>query len=151
MVFPDEGMVFQAYRLLHCHGISPEHLAIVGQGYSSPDRVGLINPWQIVIRKVVTTAIAAAGVGVILGLAIALVKGLQHELPLILPAFGLLSGVCGGLIGAIVGIVGEGSTASIYRHHLRQGRYLLMMEGPEKLVRWGQEVLSCYSALTLHS
>ncbi|MCY7391734.1 MAG: hypothetical protein LH647_09665 [Leptolyngbyaceae cyanobacterium CAN_BIN12] len=150
VVFPDEGMVFQAYRLLHCHGISPENLAIVGQGYSSPDRVGLINPWQIVIRKAVMTAIAAAGVGVLIGLAIALFKGLHQDLPLILPAFGLLSGFCGGIIGAIFGIVGEGSTASVYRHHLRQGRYLLMMEGSEKIVRWGQEVLSYYSALSPH-
>lgn len=96
------------------------------------------------------TAIAAAGVGVIIGLAIALFKGLHQDLPLILPAFGLLSGVCGGIIGAIFGMVGEGSTASVYRHHLRQGRYLLMMEGSEKLVRWGQEVLSYYSALRPH-
>jgi hypothetical protein len=150
VVFPDEGTVFQAYRLLHCHGVSPEHLAIVGQGYSSPERVGLMNPVQIVVRKLVVTAIAAAGIGVLLGLAIALFKGLHHDLPLILPAFGLFSGFCGGMIGAIFGMLGEGSTASVYRHHLRQGRYLLMMEGSEKIVRWGQEVLSYYSALSLH-
>ncbi|NJP08400.1 MAG: hypothetical protein HC866_02115 [Leptolyngbyaceae cyanobacterium RU_5_1] len=150
VVFPSEGAVFQAYRLLHYHGISPENLAIVGHGYSSPERVGLMNPFQIVVRKVVIYAIAAGAIGVILGFAAVLSKNLPHDLPLVIPMFGLLSGLCGAVVGAVFGLFGEGTTANIYHHHLRQGRYLLMMEGTEKLVRWGQEVLSYYSAPSPH-
>jgi hypothetical protein len=44
-----------------------------------------------------------------------------------------------------MGFFGEGNTSSIYRHHLQQGRYLLMIEGPEHMVRRSKEVLSQYS------
>lgn len=150
VVFPDEGSVFQAYRLLHYHGISPENLAIVGTGYSSPDRVGLINPLQIVIRKAFLYAIVASVVGAALSAAAVLLWKLHQELIFILPMCALLSGLAGGLLGAVFGMFGEGTTASVFRHHLRQGRYLLMMEGSENLVRWGQEVLSYYSAPSPH-
>jgi hypothetical protein len=64
---------------------------------------------------------------------------------LFVPAVGIVSGFCGAVIGGLFGLFGEGTTVSVYRHHLNRGQYLLMMEGPEKLVRWGQEVLSQYS------
>lgn len=150
VVFPDEGTVFQAYRLLHYHGISPEHLAIVGHGYSSPERVGLMNPVQIVIRKAIVYAIVAGAIGsVVVGITI-LVGQLGQDVIRILLIASLLSVVTGAMLGAVFGLLGEGTAASIYRHHLRQGRYLLMMEGPENLVRWGQEVLGYYSAPSPH-
>lgn len=150
VVFPDEGTVFQAYRLLHYHGISPENLAIVGHGYSSPERVGLMNPAQIVVRKAIVYAIVAGVVGTLLGLGAILLKKLEYELILSLSLAGLFSALCGAFMGALLGLLGEGTTASVYHHHLRRGRYLLMMEGPENLVRWGQEVLSYYSTATLY-
>lgn len=154
IVFPDEAAVFQAYRLLHYHGISPENLAIVGQGYSSPERVGLMQPMQIATRKAATLA----GVGVCIGICVSLTLAMVYELLapewLLLASIAGLGAIVGSLVGALVGVVsgllGEGTTVSIYRHHLRQGRYLLMMEGSEKLVRWGQEVLSYYSAPSPH-
>lgn len=150
MVFPDEGSVFQAYRLLHYHGISPEHLAIVGQGYSSPERVGLMNPFRIVICKAIAYAIFASIIGVCLGIAVLVIGKLQHETTMILLVCALISGCAGAFLGGLFGLFGEGTTASVYRHHLRQGRYLLMMEGSENLVRWGQEVLGYYSAPSPH-
>jgi hypothetical protein len=150
IVLPNEATAFQAYRLLHYHGISPEHLAIVGEGYSSPDRVGLMQPIQIAVRKARSYALVSAVVGSIVCLATTLIGRIESSLMVIVPLTGLLSGVCGAALGALFGFLGEGSTASIYRHHLNRGRYLLMMEGPEQLVRWGQEVLSHYSAPSPH-
>lgn len=149
VVLPNEATVFQAYRLLHYHGISPENLAIVGEGYSSPDRVGLMKPAQIALRKARGLGLNAAVLGGLLSLTIAL-AGQVRDLAIVVPVTGVLSGMCGAVVGAVIGYLGEGSTVSIYRHHLNQGRYLLMMEGPETLVRWGQEVLSHYSAPSPH-
>lgn len=150
VVLPNEAAAFQAYRLLHYHGISPEHLAIVGEGYSNPDRVGLMQPAQIAASKARSFAIVSALVGSVVCLATSLISKAETNLLLLVPVVGLLSGLCGAAMGALFGFLGEGSTASIYRHHLNQGRYLLMMEGPEQLVRWGQEVLSHYSAPSPH-
>ncbi|HEY9750600.1 MAG TPA: hypothetical protein V6C63_18105 [Allocoleopsis sp.] len=150
-ILSDEAAAFQAYRLLQSHGISPEHLAIVGEGYSSPERVGLLKPMQIATRKAQILAIFAGTVGSAIGFVGALLTHLQLDLPLTLNlllitvAGGVMSGFCGAVAGALMGLLGEGSTSGFYRHYLRQGRYLLMMEGSEKLVRRGQEILSPYS------
>lgn len=148
-VFPDESAAFQAYRLLHYYGISPEHLAIVGSGYSSPERVGLMRPSRIVLCKAIAWSTASGLVGIGLGV---LLLFWQPQQPLLstLITFSGVGALGGALLGTLFGVFGEGTTASVYRHHLRQGRYLLMMEGSEELVRWGQEVLSNYSAPSVH-
>lgn len=156
MVFSDEASVFQAYRLLHYHGISPEHLAIVGEGYSDPENVGLLKPMQLAIHRAKTSGLIAGTLGSLLGLGVLVLAhfeqfGLEEaRTPLLIPAFGIMAGFFGAVVGALFGLFGEGTTASIYRHHLDRGQYLLMIEGPEGLVRWGQEVLSHYSTSNLY-
>lgn len=155
-VLPDEASAFQAYRLLQYHGISPEHLAIVGAGYSSPDRVGLLEPMQIAGRQARISSVLAGTLGTAISLALCLISWLWLHTPvnstlfLAVPATAIASGFFGAVVGALIGFLGEGNTSSIYRHHLNRGHYLLMMEGPEKLVRWGQEVLAQYSAPKAH-
>lgn len=150
-ILSDEAAAFQAYRLLQSHGISPEHLAIVGEGYSSPERVGLLKPMQIATRKAKVLAVFAGTVGSAIGFVAALLIHVGLELSInlnllhITVASGIVSGFCGAVSGALLGLLGEGSTSGIYRHYLSQGRYLLMMEGSDKLVRRGQEILSNYS------
>lgn len=151
MVFPDEASVFQAYRLLHYHGISPEHLAIVGAGYSNPENVGLLKPMQLAARKARLLSLilgslgAIAGLGLFLAAHFNLTNIVELRSPFLIPALSIVSGFLGAVIGALFGLFGEGTTASIYRHHLDRGQYLLMIEGSERLVRWGQEILSHYS------
>ena len=69
-VLPDESSAFEAYRLLQCHGISPENLALVGKGYTSPDNVGLLNPthttWRYAKRGMFWLGITSLGMGIIL-------------------------------------------------------------------------------------
>ncbi|NDJ19573.1 hypothetical protein GS601_20170 [Myxacorys almedinensis A] len=155
LVFPDETSVFQAYRLLHYHGVSPEHLAIVGEGYSNPEHVGLLKPMQLATRKAKAFSILAGTIGAIAGFALFLVStlhsiGLSGIQPILLaPAFAVVGGFTGAVIGGLFGLFGEGTTASIYRHHVDRGQYLLMIEGPDRIVRWGQEVLSHYATSRL--
>jgi hypothetical protein len=150
VVLPNEATAFQAYRLLQYHGISPENLAIVGEGYSSPDRVGIRKPCQIALRQARRLALHALLLGTTLGVIVSLVSQVGLHWLIVGALTGSISGTCGAIVGWLIGYLGEGSTASIYRHHLNQGRYLLMMEGPETLVRWGQEVLSHYSTPSPH-
>uniref|UniRef100_A0ACD5GWD0 Uncharacterized protein n=1 Tax=Desertifilum tharense IPPAS B-1220 TaxID=1781255 RepID=A0ACD5GWD0_9CYAN len=149
-VLPDAEAVFAAYRLVQQHGISPEYLAIVGKGYNSPEWVGLLKPMQITFRQARSMAIATGGLGAIAGFLIILTLKVWWVPPIdlswaLFPAAILVCGFCGAVVGGLMGFFGEGSTAGIYRHHLRQGRYLLMVEGPEPLVRLSKEVLSQYS------
>jgi hypothetical protein len=155
LVFPDESSAFQAYRLLHYHGVSPEHLAIVGEGYSNPEHVGLLKPMQIAARKARSLGLIAGMLGSLIGVALFVAMTFQSvglsgiQSMLLVPACGLVSGFTGAVLGGLFGLFGEGTTASIYRHHVDRGQYLLMIEGSEGIVRWGQEVLSHYSTSRL--
>lgn len=161
---PDEIAAFQAYRLLQYHGISPENLAIVGKGYSSPEHIGLLRPVQIARRKSLSISIISGSLGTVIGCLVFVagatqafstltINAIQNADPadwLIVPAFGLSSGFLGAVFGALWGFFGEGTAAELYRHRLRQGRYLLMIEGSEKLVRWSQKVLRHYATSRLY-
>ncbi|MEB3294883.1 MAG: hypothetical protein VKJ24_17135 [Synechococcales bacterium] len=160
IVLPDEISAFQAYRLLNYHGISPEHVAIVGTGYSSPERIGLLRPAQIAARQAVRFGLVAGSAGLLVGGCISFLG--QHlsfplglslpvsSIPLLLLGSFAISVFFGAILGCLVGMFGEGTAASLYRHHLNRGHYLLMVEGSEQLVKWGQEVLSHYSMSRLY-
>jgi hypothetical protein len=75
---------------------------------------------------------------------------LDATLILLIPAATIMGGFLGAVLGALLAFFGEGSTAGIYRHHLRKGHYLLMIEGTEKLVRNAQAVLTQYSTPKAH-
>lgn len=149
-VLPDADAAFAAYRLLQHHGISPEHLAIVGKDYNSPEWVGLQKPLDIAFRRSRSMALVSGTLGAIASMSlifilrVLLVPPMQLSWFLFIPA-SLICGFCGAAIGWLIGFLGEGSTASIYRHHLHHGRYLLMIEGPDPIVRLSKEVLSQYS------
>jgi hypothetical protein len=150
VILPDEAIAFQVYRLLQRHGISPENLAIVGAGYSTPERVGLLSPTQLVERRAIALGINSAFFGAALAsllLIIGAVKG--HPITWLMSAT-LICGLCGAMIGALLGLWREAGAASVYHDHLIKGRYLLLLEGSGTLVSWGQEVLRSYTTSRLN-
>lgn len=150
-VLPDEASGLQAYRLLQQHGISPEHLALVGEGYSRPEQVGLVDPMQLAWKRGCSTALLTGSLGLAAG---AVLHPLLAAKALVGPnafwlvtalAAGAMGGFSGAVLGALSGFLWEGSASVAYRSRLRQGQYLLMLEGPEELVRKGRDTLSQYS------
>jgi hypothetical protein len=152
VALPNETAAFEAYRFLQNHGISPEHLALVGKGYSSPDSVGLIDPRRMAWRYakygmgLLATSAAFVGIGIqfAINLQIPDLNWLQTLLVIAI-ASGLIGGVLGICVGSIYGLFFKSSTSIACRNCLRQGQYLLMLEGPEPLMRKGREILSNYS------
>ena len=150
-VLPDVDSAYAAYQLLYSQGISPEYLAIVGRDFNPPEWVGLYKPMKIILAKASRLALLSSCVGSALSFIFLLTFKIPIPSPisvwwlLVILLAGAMSGLCGSLVGALIAFFGEGNTSSIYRHHLRQGRYLLMIEGPEQMVRRGKDVLSQYS------
>lgn len=151
-VLPDESSAFEAYRLLQCHGISPENLALVGKGYSSPDSVGLFNPtrttWRYAKRAMFLSGMISSSLGIILHLLLNLqLPNLNwyQTLLVITATLGIIGIVVGAAIGTLYGWFFKSSLSISCRNCLDRGQYLLMLEGSESLTRKGREILNSYT------
>jgi hypothetical protein len=151
-VLPDEVSAFEAYRLLQNHGISPENLALVGRGFSSPESVGLLEPrrmaWRYAKRGIYIFTAISMTVGVVVQLAFNLQfmsLSWHQTLLAISVATGALGCLLGGALGSIYGLFYKSSTSIACRNCLRQGQYLLLLEGSELLTRRGREILNMYT------
>ncbi|WP_322095857.1 hypothetical protein [Pseudanabaena mucicola] len=151
-VLPDESSAFEAYRLLQCHGISPEHLALVGKGYSSPDSVGLFNPahttWNYAKLGMLWLGMVSTIVGVTLYFIFKInLPNLDwyQALFTIASTSGLIGIFTGGTIGTLYGWFFKSSLSISCRGCLERGQYLLLLEGSESLTRKGREILDNYT------
>jgi hypothetical protein len=151
-VLPDQSSAFEAYRLLQCHGISPENLALVGKGYNSPDSVGLFNPthtaWRYAKRGMFWLGAISTATGIILYLIFRIkLANLDwyQALFTIASTSGLIGIFIGGTIGTLYGWFFKSSLSISCRTCLDRGQYLLMLEGSETLTRRGKEILDEYT------
>ena len=151
-VLPDESSAFEAYRLLQCHGISPENLALVGKGYSSPDSVGLFNPTRMTWRYAKRGMFWLGAIATLMGTILHLIFRLQlpnldwyQTLLTIASTSGIIGIAIGGIIGTLYGWFFKSSLSISCRGCLERGQYLLMLEGPETLTRKGREILDSYT------
>lgn len=151
-VLPDQSSAFEAYRLLQCHGISPENLALVGKGYNSPDSVGLFNPthtaWRYAKRGMFWLGAISTVTGIILYLIFRIkLANLDwyQALFTIASTSGLIGIFIGGTIGTLYGWFFKSSLSISCRTCLDRGQYLLMLEGSETLARRGKEILDEYT------
>jgi hypothetical protein len=158
---PDETSAFQAYmHLLRSHGIPPQNLALVGEGYSSLESVGLIEPTRMAWRYAKYVSLALGLIGMAIG-AIIFVWYSEHlqflgltqlvqdapnlTLVIIAIAFGMIGGGIGVMLGTMYGLFFKSNTSIICRKRLRRGQYILLIEGPEDITRRSREILGKYT------
>ncbi|PZV18261.1 MAG: hypothetical protein DCF20_04190 [Pseudanabaena sp.] len=151
-VLPDQSSAFEAYRLLQCHGISPEHLALVGKGYSNPDSIGLYNPTHIAWRYAKRGMFWLGSISTVMGMILYLIFSIKlpnlewHQALITIASTSALIGiVIGGVIGTLYGWFFKSSLSISCRSCLDRGQYLLMIEGSETLTRRGREILDDYT------
>lgn len=148
-ILPDESSAFEAYRLLQSHGISPEHMALVGRGHTRPEHVGLVPVYRVVWWYGRRFALPGTSLGMIAGVLLQMVFQFQlwgvapSHLLVVMAGTGAIAGLLGALVAALVaGLCYRGAEAMAY---LRQGRYLLMVEGSETVTRQGRKILDQYT------
>ncbi|MEA5563921.1 hypothetical protein [Anabaena sp. UHCC 0399] len=148
-VLPEKTTAEAAYSALEQQGLSKSQVNILGQGYKSADEFGLINPEKPARKQVSRLLYWLIPFGFIAGYAFNLLTRIE-----ILPqvtAFGnhfiagLLGAASGGLgawmVGRLVGLtVGSGDALS-YRNRLNAGKYLIVVNGNEGIVREATRVL----------
>ncbi|AFY70078.1 hypothetical protein Pse7367_1801 [Thalassoporum mexicanum PCC 7367] len=158
---PDESSAFQAYMyLMRSHGIPPQNLALVGEGYSSPESVGLLEPkrmaWHYARYMSLFLGVAGMAIGALIFvlyseqmkfLSMSYVAKYSPQFIVVAMAivFGLLGGGLGVLLGTLYGLLFKSNTSIICRKRLRRGEYILLIEGPEDITRRSREILGKYT------
>jgi hypothetical protein len=113
IVLPDRDAAMSGYRLLQHHGISPEHIAIVGYGYNTPEQVGILRPLDHGIQFANRTVVHGWGFGFAVGLVfvvVILLGGIPMtgQLLIIIPLLGITFGFLSAIAGSIVRVLWRG-------------------------------------------
>jgi len=144
----DETSALGAYRTLQKGGLSPECMAIVGQGYRDCDAVGFAQPIPVAKSRAYQTAAFTGVAGAVMGLAFLVATKIQVfpgnlflNILLAVTSAGLSGAMGGFLVGGGVGLVSESGESSAYRNQVDRGKYLLLVEGTEDLVEQARQLL----------
>ncbi len=152
VIFPDDELAFDAYRFLQINGISPENMVLIGEGFSSPEYLSCLMPPKEIARQ---SALKAVESSARIGLVVCGVMGAGIWYFQFLPwiATIVLCGavfttivILGGIGGWLFGFFHRSHISTKCRSYLRQGQYLLLLEGSESVIRRGREILHSYSS-----
>ncbi|WP_066384229.1 MULTISPECIES: hypothetical protein [unclassified Anabaena] len=148
-VLPERTTAEAAYSALEQQGLSESQVNILGQGYKSADEFGLINPEKPARRQVNRLLYWLIPFGFIAGYAFNWLTSIEifpqataFGNQLIAGLLGAISGALGAwVVGRLVGLtVGSGDALS-YRNRLNAGKYLIIVQGNEGLIREATRVL----------
>lgn len=148
-VFPDRIQAEEAYSLLEKAGIPLETLSLLGKGYKSADEYGLIDPKDPAQQQMSFLSYWLIPFGFAAGFAFSWLSGLEtfawagsignHVIGGLL---GAASGALGSfLVGGGVGVAIGAGDALTYRNRLNAGKYVLIVEGSEDLIREATQIL----------
>lgn len=140
-----------AYTALEKVGLPTEQISILGNGYKSADEYGLINPNQQAKSNAQRLSYWLLPFGFAAGYCFNLLTNIE-----IIPAGGMINPIIGGLLGAVSGVLGglvvggsvgltvDSPDALIYRNRLNSGKYLIIFEGTEELVKQATNILRSF-------
>ncbi len=148
-VLQDRIEAEEAYVTLEKEGLPMDKVSILGRGYKSADEFGLIDPNEEAQKQTNQLAYWIIPFGFIAGYAFNLQTGIQliewlgavgnHILGGI---FGALAGGMGSLfVGGGIGLLSASGDALPYRNRLNEGKYLIVVKGPETLTRQATRIL----------
>ncbi len=147
-VLPTRMQAEAAYTALEKEGVDKDRIDILGRGFKSADEYGLINPNKQAEKGASRLAYWLVPFGFVAGYAFNVLTGIN-----VLPIGDLGSHIFGGILGAASGglgayLVGGGVGLTVgsgdalpYRNRLNEGKYLIIVEGTEDLIREATRVL----------
>ncbi|MEB3885888.1 hypothetical protein [Lyngbya sp. CCY1209] len=148
-VLSDRIQAEAAYVALEKEEVPTDRVSILGKGYKSADEFGLIDPNEPARKQVKLMASWLIPFGFVAGYTFSLITGLDtfawageignHAIGGVL---GAISGGLGSLlVGGGVGLIIGGGDAVPYRNRLNAGKYLVVVQGSETLIRKSTSIL----------
>lgn len=138
-----------AYSALEQEGLPMEQISLLGKGYKSADEFGFIDPQNQARKRAKLMSFWLVPFGFVGGVAFNL--STQYQL---VPAAGVLGNqIIGGILGAIGGAMGSlfvgggfgfgggNNNEMAYHDHLKQGKYVLVVQGTPNITNKASRVL----------
>lgn len=148
-VLANKQQAEEAYSVLKQDGIPSEKVTILGEGYQSADEFGLINPNRQARKRATKLAYWLIPFGFAAGYLFNVLTGIEifsFTNPIIDHIIGGILGAASGLLGAVlvgggVGLTVGSGDALTYRNRLNAGRYIIVTEGTDSLIRQATRLL----------
>lgn len=151
-VLPDRIQAEAAYLALEKDGVPIDKVSILGRGYKSADEFGLIDPNEQAKKQSQLLSSWLLPFGFVAGFAFNFLTGLNT-----FPWAGEVGNhIIGGLLGAGAGAMGAffvgggvglvvgGGDALPYRNRLDAGKYLVVVQGSESMIRQATRILRSF-------
>jgi hypothetical protein len=148
-VFPDRITVELAYTALEKEGLPLSQISILGKGFKTADEFGFIDPTVSAKKQATLMSYWLVPFGFIAGVTFSVAT--QYNL---FPWAGMIGNhIFGGIFGAIAGAMGSffvgggvglssgGGDALPYRNRLKQGKYILAVQGAPNLTNQATRIL----------
>ncbi len=148
-ILPDRIKAEEAYFSLLNANIPKDQISIVGKGYKTADEFGLINPNEQAKKRAIQMAYWLIPFGFGAGYTFDLITGLDTFSWAGNPGNHIVGGIAGAISGAMgsifvgggTGIIIGGGDALPYRNRLNAGKYLIVVEGSEKIKNQATSIL----------
>lgn len=147
-VLPNRMQAEAAYSALETEGLPNGQFDLLGDGYKDADEYGLIDPKEQAAKGAKREAYWLVPFGFVAGYVFNVITGIEA-----IPVGSLGNHIFGGLLGAASGglgayIVGGGVGLTVgsgdalpYRNRLNAGKYLIIVKGPEAVIRQATRVI----------
>lgn len=158
-VLPDRIQAEAAYSSLEEAGLPIEQVSILGKGYKSADEFGFIDPSKQAKKQARLMSFWLVPFGFFAGVAFNL--STQYQL---VPEAGVLGNqLIGGVLGAVAGAMGslfvgggvgltQGSGDALpYRNRLKEGKYIVVVQGAPNITNKASSILRDYKPESLQS
>ena len=157
-VLPDRTKAEAAYTALKAK-IPAEQIAILGQGYTTPEEFGMLDPQATLKARSRTMAFWLIPFGFVAGF----VFNLQTGIEILSWAGAWGNHIIGGVFGAIAGAMGSffvgGGVLNLgkkteqtpYRDRLKEGKYLVAVKGSASLKNQATEIIRQFEPEDLQS
>ncbi len=148
-VLPDRIKAEEAYTALEKSNVPQSEMSILGRGYKTADEFGLIDPTEQAKKRAIMMAYLLIPFGFAGGYIFNLITGLDTLDWAGEPGNHIVGGILGAIGGAMgsvfvgggVGLTTDSGDALPYRNCLNDGKYLVIVEGTERLQQRAADIL----------
>jgi len=147
-VYESHDKAIAALKALENAGYSTQKISLIGQADLNKDHLHIKNSQTPEAAEVGVGVVAGSVIGILTGIGVFAIPGLGFLFgagALVGAIAGLNLGLIGGGVVAILTSIGvDSATAAKYEQQLREGKFMVVVQGSEDEVKRAQDILNTH-------